>query len=136
MDELSSEMKRLLTAKENRRRQLAHAPFPAKIAALNLPASDGRTHRAPTGPDGETMDSSRPVGDTDASQKTVTLKRTLITAGPNQKRSNSEAFNEICPKSQKLANESKTFQDPLPGVYGSLVNNNSAFVTLKSFDGQ
>jgi hypothetical protein len=34
MDELNCEMKRLLTAKENRRRQLAHAPFPEKIAAL------------------------------------------------------------------------------------------------------
>jgi hypothetical protein len=34
MDELSSEMKRLLTAKENRRQQLVHAPFPEKIAAL------------------------------------------------------------------------------------------------------
>jgi hypothetical protein len=45
-------------------------------------------------------------------------------------------FNEICPKSRKVANESKTLQDPLAGVYGSLVNNNIAFVTLKSFDGQ
>ena len=45
-------------------------------------------------------------------------------------------FDEICPKSRKLANESKTFQDPLAGVYGSLVNNIMAFVTLKSFDGQ
>ena len=34
MDELNAEMKRLLTAKEDRRRQLAHAPFPEKIAAL------------------------------------------------------------------------------------------------------
>jgi hypothetical protein len=30
----------------------------------------------------------------------------------------------------------KTFQDPLAGVYGPLVNNDMAFVTLKSFDGQ
>jgi hypothetical protein len=45
-------------------------------------------------------------------------------------------FNEICSKSRKLANEFKTFQDPLTGVYGSLVNSNMAFVTLKSSDGQ
>jgi hypothetical protein len=34
MDELNSEMRRLLTAKENRRRELARATFPEKIAAL------------------------------------------------------------------------------------------------------
>ena len=79
VDELSSEMKRLLTTKENRRRQLAHAPFPEKIAALiRLQAMAARIERQR----GRMVKEwSLPVrSETLMLHKKPYLKRTLITA--------------------------------------------------------
>ena len=98
----------------------AHGLDPSQLAFPDHRCRDRpypRTRRLPLGPLSGDRDAPSP-----SHHRTVTADLARL-----------KDFNEICSKSRKLANESKTFQAPLAGVYGPFVNNNMAFVTLKSF---